>query len=487
MTSHQSVFSFDSDQLAAIKKMVDAAKPEGLGGVLNASELGSGKTAMTCEALHQIGVGTVLIIAPVNTLDAWADNMSAYTGLPTYIIDSTKTGKENHFKLKTGVTGAYLVGREFFALSATSLPPKLVSYDLNEEPVYTKGREALWSWSSCNRNLDAVVVDEGHSMSNRYAQGYKVLKQLAPRKIKMYLSATPFRSDFDRAWAPTRWLWPDIIDRSQARWRAEWAEFGYNPYAKSSFNKLKVVGEKTPGAFVQSLPCYVRVEYENKPVEMHKVRSSLTEPQQKQYEQMLENAFTWLDDNPLVAELPIVQLVRLRQMLLGEVAFNDKGEVDFASDCASDKIRQCVTIAQKHGDEKIIFFVDSRRFAKVLAERLTEAGQPSFAWVGGVSKAKRREAKTGFIGNDPNIKHIVAVPAAIGEGSDGLQWASHTEVWVNTPFDPVIVEQAKGRLNRRGQQADRVVRYQLIVPGTVDDDDLVRDMRKTRRMLESLS
>lgn len=473
-------FEFDQDQLDAIELIVRAAKPEGLGGVLNASDTGAGKTAVSCESVHRLSANTVLVIAPLNTLDAWAENLEMYTTLPVFLIDSTGQGIANQAKLARGERGAFAVSREFFALSATTLEPKL-----KDDGTYTKGRQARWSWSNCNRHLDVAIVDEGHSMSNRWSNGYRVLKQLAPRKLKMYLSATPFRSDFARAWAPCRWLWPDVIDRSQARWGAQWAEYGYNPF-KGGYNKMEIIGEKNPGEFVSSLPCYIRLEYDKKPVETHKIRSSLTPKQEQQYTQMLENAFTWLKENPLVAELPIVKLVRLRQMLLGEVSFNEDDEVDFAFDCQSDKIRQCIALAERHDDESIIYYVDSYKFSGVLAQRLTDAGQPAYAWNGHKSAKQRRKAKSEFVAGDPEVKHIVAVPAAIGEGSDGLQHRTNIECWVNRPFDAVIAQQAEGRLNRRGQSRDKIIRYELICPGTVDEDDVARNIRKTKGMLASL-
>lgn len=474
-------FQFDSEQKEAIEKMVAAAKSNGgLGAVLNASDTGAGKTALSAEVLHKVNANTVLLVVPVNTIDSWEEEIQTRTTLSVYKIDSSVQGKANYEKLKDGSRGAYIVGREFFALSATSLQPKL-----KDDGTYTKGREALWSWTKVNRNLDVVIVDEGHSMSNRWSNGYAVLKQLAPRQLKMYLSATPFRANFERAWAPTRWLWPEEIDRSQARWGAQWAEYGYNPF-KGGHNKMEIVGEKNPGEFVNSLPCYIRLEYEKRPVETHKIRSSLTPKQEQQYTQMLENAFTWLKENPLVAELPIVKLVRLRQMLLGEVSFNEDDEVDFAFDCQSDKIRQCIALAERHDDESIIYYVDSYKFSGVLAQRLTDAGQPAYAWNGHKSAKQRRKAKSEFVAGDPEVKHIVAVPAAIGEGSDGLQHQSHIECWVNKPFDSVINLQAEGRLNRRGQPKDKIIRYELICPGTVDEDDVARNIRKTKGMLASL-
>ena len=538
-------FKFDQDQVDAIAKFTAQDKTQGgMGAYLDASTTGAGKTSMTVETARNINANTVLCIAPVNTLDAWADEFELRTTLPARVIDSTEQGKANFDLLKDGETGVYLVGREFFALSATAVPPKvkfprtliapvfeptgaklihvtvdgeaiphkpltgelkfsakflltlLPEMDYEAIALYadgtqtsttittytTKGREKLWSWSACNRKLDMVIVDEGHSMSNRNAAGYKVLKHLAPRKLKAYLSATPFRSDFARAWAPCRWLWPDLIDRSQARWGAQWAEYGYTPFGGGP-NGMKIVGEKNPGAFVQSLPCFSRLEYEKTPVELHKIKCAMTSAQEKQYQAMLKNAFTWLDENPLVADLPIVQKTRLRQMLLGEVSFDDKGDVSFADDAHSDKIDKMVKIANLHAGKPILYLTDSKKFAEMAAKRLTAAGQPTVAWTGNVSKAKRKALKQGFIDGE---HHIIAVAAAIAEGSNGLQWGSNVYVYCNLPIDAVIKEQADGRLNRRGQDADKVIEYQLLVPETVDFEDVMRNISKTRDMQGSL-
>lgn len=490
MTTKTTPFQLDSDQLAAVEFMAEQdLRTGGSGGVLNASDTGAGKTACTCEVLNKLDVNTALIIVPLNTMDGWTNTLQERTTLPVYTINSTAKGKGNFTRLAQGDRGAYLVGREFMALSGSNLKPRLKNkQDVEEngaEPIFTKGRKALWAWAKVNKVLDVAVLDEGHSMSNRWGKGYAVLRELKPLALKVYLSATPFRSNFARAWAPTRWLWPDVIDRSQARWGAEWALYEYNAH-KSGPVKMQISGEKNPGAFVKSLPCYVRLTYDKKPVELHRIKSSLTPEQANQYRQMLEKSFTWLEENPLVAELPIVKLTRLRQMLLGEVTFNEDDEIDFDPHCASDKIRQCIALAERHNGESIMFYCDSKRFSKVLAQRLTDVGQPSVAWNGDLSKKRRAEVKAKFVAGDPTVKHLCAVPAAIGEGSDQLQHRSHIETWVNKPFDSVIVQQTEGRLNRRGQPHTRIIRYELIVPGTVDEDDIARNIHKTRSMLGSL-
>ena len=72
---------------------------------------------------------------------------------------------------------------------------------------------------------------------------------------------------------------------------------------------------------------------------------------------------------------------------------------------------------------------------------------------------------------------------AVAEGVDHLQDRCHIEVLFNPADGAVPNEQFSGRLNRIGQTADRVVRYNLKAKETLDDEHYVRSefMTKLRR------
>ena len=55
------------------------------------------------------------------------------------------------------------------------------------------------------------------------------------------------------------------------------------------------------------------------------------------------------------------------------------------------------------------------------------------------------------------------------EGLDGLQRVCHVEVWLDEDLNGMLCEQAKGRLNRMGQPADRIIRYYFQARDTMDD------------------
>lgn len=463
---------------------------------LIASLTGSGKTLLSVALAHEINAKTVLVVAPGDTfrnpLDGWQSEVEKYhhpNPPPNQqIIDSSKRGQQAFQALKEGVPGFYYVTHTYLTLSGTagSHPPKTKKNPTSKPIVF---REQKLKWNQINPNLDMVIADEIHHKANRKGSGQRALNQLKPRLYKVAMSATPGGDHFEGLWTVTRWLWPDHIDRSFWRWASQWGTTKYNPFGSSSRSMI-VTGEKEPGAFTKSLPCYVRDQPPNIKVPVDPwfvVETPMTEPQQKQYDQMLKHSIAWLKDNPLVAELPVSQKVRLRQMCLGEVAFNEDGEVDFPLDTNSTKIDKAIIIAQKrHPNDKILMFVgDSQKFAEVVAQRLQQNGIAAKAWTGKTSKAQRKKIKDAFVRGD--LRVIVASITAISDGVDGLQLVSSIEIWFNKSLYGIKNEQAEGRLNRRGQTQNHITRYELITPDTADEETFSLDAKKFITRMKELN
>lgn len=69
---------------------------------------------------------------------------------------------------------------------------------------------------------------------------------------------------------------------------------------------------------------------------------------------MRDTSIAWLNDHPLVADLPIVQKTRLRQMLLGTIDLSDEDEVVFPEDTESVKFEALLKIIEREPGEKIL-------------------------------------------------------------------------------------------------------------------------------------
>lgn len=237
----------------------------------------------------------------------------------------------------------------------------------------------------------------------------------------------------------------------------------------------KVVGEKNPGAFLRSLPCVVKVEAEKKPYEEYNVYVTLSPEHKAVWDEMAETSIAWMNDNPTVAKLPMEKRLRLRQMALAMPDIGEEGEVGFVPDAESPKLNAALRIQQRHPGEAILYVTDSAKFARIAAPRLGAK-----LLIGGMKKAAR-DWLVDNLGKE--YLYLVCTYGAVAEGTDGMQRNCHIEVLFNPADGAVPNEQFSGRLNRIGQTADRVVRYNLKAKETLDDEHYVRSefMTKLRR------
>lgn len=418
--------------------MIDAIVAEPTRAALVAAGTGAGKTLTAVESAKGLGAQTVLVIAPLNTRVGWEATFKRQgVSLPIHRIDSSKAGKQAHQDLYDKVPGVYLIGWEYFR---------------------------RFDWTPYKPDL--VIADESHKSQNRKSTTYKMLRTLRAG-FKIAMSATPAGNRFEGIWAPCRWLWPSakneagqqIVSPHPWKWAAQWAMV-----VDDHFAGKKITGEREPGAFVKTLPCYFRPEprVTNGRV-AETVLVELSPAQRKMYTQMQRDMVAWLEGHPLVAELPITMRTRLRQMTLGTVQITEDGEVDFADDTKSSKIEALQEILEEHEGEPVMIYTDSARFARVVAKRL---GAKAVAWTGQMPHSERERVLETF-GTPQGPQYIVATIAAIGEGVDGAQSRCHIEVWMSRSENGILNQQAEGRLNRTGQ-TETVLSYDIAAVDTYD-------------------
>jgi superfamily II DNA or RNA helicase len=428
----------DASQEKAIQKMV--AEPTKA--ALNASLMGTGKTLMATEVALRLNAKTVLIIAPLNTYWGWHDTIQRQTGYSAnglHKIDSSTKGREAFRSLTESASGWYFVGREYFR---TKEWHKIVP--------------------------DIVLVDECHFMQNRASKSFKVAKTLKAG-FKLSMSGTPFGNRFEGFWAVTRFLWPDdkIVQKSFWKWVEHWALTKYNP-----FSNVEIVGEKVPGSFANTLPCYVRLEPDYSIDVVHEVRYvDLVPAQRKIYLKFQRDLVVWLKDNPLIAEVPIAARIRLRQMTLAVPSLTEDDQVYFAEDAVSTKYQALVEIIDDNPAEKMLILTDSQKYAKLVTDRLNAkyGADCAFEWSGQASQPQREEAKQKFIKGDKRF--IVAVIPAIAEGVDGLQDACRTVVWLSHSDSNILNQQVLDRIRRRGQK-EVVQVFDIVARDTYDEGQL---------------
>lgn len=418
-------------------------------------------TLIAVESALRLGTEVLLIVCPLNTRTGWERTLRLQGWEhPIHRVDSKKAGKAAYEALKASEPGAYLVGREYF-------------------------RRLDWD----KVKPDFTVVDEVHFAQNRKTKSFEKLRSLKHGR-KLALSATPFRNRFEGAWTVTRWLWPDKVDRSFWRWAAVWGKMEYDPFSRMG---KKMVGESKPGAYVASLPSYIYLESDIAEPLTEVRHVELNRAQRKHYNEMENEALTWLGDNPMVATLSITQRIRLRQMTLGVPTvtwYEDpdtgerKADVTFDLDTPSAKIDALKDIIKDLDDDEpvLILLGDSERFADVVVHRL---GDKAVKFTGKTPQRKREEILETF-GKPGGPVYLVATVPTISEGVDGLQHVCNTVVWLSKSEDGILNEQASGRLARTGQTKP-VHSYEIVAEDTYDENILSKliqdelDRRETLR------
>jgi superfamily II DNA or RNA helicase len=399
--------------------------------------MGTGKTLMGVESALRLGAKTVLIIGPLNTYWGWYDTIQRQTSYSSTIakIDSTKSGKQAFDDLLAKKQGWYFIGREYFR---------------------TK------DWSKVVP--DIALVDECHFAQNRNSKSFKALKTLKP-KFKLSMSGTPFGNKFEGFWAITRWLWPDVIPKSFWAWVHEWAKLAYSP-----FTKYEIVGELNPGAFTKSLPCYIRLEPAKDIDTTYEIRYvDLVPAQKKIYQKFEKDLVVWLEDNPMIAEVPIAMRTRLRQITLAVPSISEDGGIYFEDNAVSTKYKALLEIIEDHPTDPMLILTDSQKYAMIVVNRLNAKDEVAFEWSGMANQKQREEAKKKFLNG--TLKYIVAVIPAIAEGVDGLQDVCSTVVWLSHSDSNVLNQQVLDRIRRRGQQ--KLVKvYDIVARDTYDEGQL---------------
>jgi superfamily II DNA/RNA helicase len=202
------------------------------------------------------------------------------------------------------------------------------------------------------------------------------------------------------------------------------------------------------------------------------------------YDKFEKNLVVFLEENFIKATVPAVKRTRLRQMSLGEVSVDpETDEVYFADDMKSSKLDALLDVVAEYPDEKMLVFMRSQKFARVVAKRMRDAGHRAEEWSGAVSEDERHRIKARFVNGDTD--YIVATVASIGEGTDGLQAAARMMVWLERDDNNMLNEQAFRRLYRRGQTR-QVISLDIVARNTYDKNQLSNLIQQTLARNKSL-
>lgn len=464
-------------QQADIDKAIASISPEV--GALVVSAPGAGKTVVATEIIKHFAPKVTLIIAPPSTHEnAWARTLrrQGVSDDVKPLVGGVK-GKRNWEDLKWGKPGIYITSAQWFTLQ---------------------------DWKGID--LDAMIVDEIHMLGRYGNAGQKKLVGSRARPgvtapIRIALSGTPFRNNFENAWTVARWVEPSVISAEYWMWRATECVGKYDHFAPQN---LRVTGEREPGKLAASLTCYI-VHYQRtrccnfhpegflahlaEPIRVER-DLKMTTDQAKFYASMEKTYLGYLttpDANgklPVIAEFPITARGMLRFCALGLPSYNPETEtLYFDEDCASPKLDALIQDVQNLDGKRFLVLTHSKQFADVAAKRLIKAGFSAVAWTGDLTKTRRNKALADFISGELNV--IVGVISAMGTGTDGLQEAAYNVGWLSVDDDASNDIQGIGRLDRLGQE-HQVVMIEYRMEKTFDVGHLDKQIQAQIALNRSL-
>lgn len=461
-----------------IDKIVQTVTPDI--GALVVSAPGAGKTVVTVEALKALDPAVILIIAPPSTHESAWERTVLRQGFDREVkkLIGGKQGQSNWNAMKWGTPGIYITSAQWFTQQ---------------------------DWKGIS--VDAMVVDEVHMLAKFGNAGQKKLLGYRGRPgmsapIRIALSGTPFRNNFENAWSIAKWVQPDTVPDEYWAWRVTKCVGKYDHFAPQN---LKVTGEANPGELVSKFACYISHSQRERCCEFHPngFLADLAEPirvsrilkmhpaQAKFYRSMETSYAAFLttpgEDGkvPVVAEFPITMRGMLRFCALALPSFNTETEkLFFEDDTPSPKLDAAIEDLRGLDGKRALMLTHSAQFAQVAAKRLLKEGFRAVAWTGDLSAAKRKKALSEFRSGE--LDAIVGVISAMGTGTDGLQEAAYNVMWLSVDDDASNNIQGIGRLDRLGQQ-HQVTMFEYQMQDTFDVGHLPRQITHMLRLNQSLA
>jgi SNF2 family DNA or RNA helicase len=402
------------------------------GRAIYADDMGGRKTATTLTWLEQTGqVHTVLIVVPKQThvdhwlseAEVWAPSLARRRGMGP---------------------------RRLVTLHDKPLGPSIY--------VTTYASARIDEIDLRMQHFDTVVFDEGHALKGRTTQVAKMANQLAKAEHCLIVTGTPVMNAPEEMWQYLHMLNPKDF-RSYWHWVEEHFNISFASFDKAHpWNQTKIVGgylegheelvrAQLSGVIIQRsisdlFPGEVWVEeptFTTYGIDMAPKERAL-------YDHLVEKGWGVIPSGVILTKNAISVQTRLRQLS------SDWGTVD-AGHNVSAKMRFATDdiIRWQQGDGRpVVVFCAFQETARRMHEIFEGAGLRSALFTGAVSAKARAQSLVDYAGG--HIDVVVGTIAAMGEGTDGLQYKTNKLVMYDLDWVPGVNDQCIGRLKRSGQK-----------------------------------
>lgn len=529
---HSGAPTFREEQLEAIKTLTQAVSVgfesstgEVFKSALVGAGMGAGKTACAVEVILNTKPERCLIVGVRDACGQWAAALAdQQSGSPNpremLQINNTAAGRANMDKLVSGEPGIYYAGLEMLRAqdwetvkTVHKANPDLVRLFGEDEiaPEFTVSERVQSRTFANMKKLDLLISDESHKHANPKSASIKTVRSIKT-EAKIALSGTFFGNKFENAHSVTTWLWGTDTIGTKGAWEARWA-LKEPVMSKDGKRQLtsprgyplsKITGERNPGEFVKTLPCYVFMPTPiGDPPEPEVVRVALSPEQRRQYDEMEGQSLTWIPSTggskrePLVADLPITQRIRLRTAALGGMTLvpgeseDDPDSTTFEPGCDSSTLTALHEVLHQKGwaGQKALILTHSKSFANETARRMGQKYTVALK-TGDTKPSDWDEQKRRFmlpLGHPESIQYLVAVISAVGTATDGLQRNCSKVVWLSEDDNNTNNLQAANRVWRQGVDLEAYAAVKLVQVDTIAEGVLRKNRAHKKSTMDSVA
>lgn len=421
------------------KTILKAVEREGC--MLNANDMGTGKTLCAIASARMLHVDRVLVVAPLSVVSVWERQLAEYwTDIEVF-----------------DCTGGTIPERAEQVKHLPSRGVAIVGYESYwREPL----RTALRRWAP-----ELAILDEAHRIKNRASKQSRfahTFPDFVPHRIA--LTATPMTKGPEDLFSLFKFIHPRVFG-------TRWQDFEWEYLIRGGFGGHQIVGYRNRDKLERLLHLWsTRVTKEEAldlPEEVDvEISVKMSAKARGYYDDMLQQAIAEVESlrgerGTALSRIVLDNILRLKQITSGFVKTDDDkvldldtAKLDVLDDLLSDVIPS---------SKKAVVFCHFTRDVERVAE---VSGKHAPVWVlsGTVSQGQREQNLKDWIASESGI-----LVCQISVSSLGIDLtAAHIAIYFSVDYSLTNWIQCHGRLHRHGQ-TNKVTNYYLIVKNTVDE------------------
>lgn len=402
--------------------------------IIEASEMGTGKTVIAISNAIELEAENILVVAPKSVLYNWKKEIELWDvtckNENIIITDGSRKKRTELLEQK----GKY----------------KLINYAMLRNKKYPYLFKQNW---------DLVIFDEAHRLKGRNTAQSEGARNLRASNINM-LTGSPIPNHPHELWHLLHILYPE-------RFSSYWQFVDRFCVTEENFFAPvpDIVGVKNEEYLKAILtPIMIRNKKEDVLTELppktyQEIEVELEKDQQRIYDEMEEDMLTFIDGEAHKISNALGKLIRLQQITLSPEILD--------SEYKKKSIKTKVLLnLLADTDKKIVVFSWFKTYVNILERELEKAGYNTVVITGDVSTEDRGQAEKDFW-EDPDTRIFLGTIGSAGEGMN-LQVAD-TIIFMDKSWTPAQNRQAEDRIHRVGQKGNATI-ISLIAKNTIDVD-----------------